>query len=148
MKPSALFVCAFIPLFLPTPAAAQSDAPPSVVVAPVTLQDLQKQDQFVGRVVADQSVDLQARVEGFLEEVNFTEGGTVAKGDVLFRIEKKKYAASVNSAQAALKSAAGQRAAGQGGVGPAAGVVRQGRYPAGCSGYGLGDLCRRKGRCG
>ncbi|MFY2822868.1 efflux RND transporter periplasmic adaptor subunit [Ruegeria sp. MALMAid1280] len=105
MKPSALFVCVLIPLFLPDPAAAQSDAPPSVMVAPATLENLQKQDRFVGRVVADQSVDLQARVEGFLEEVNFTEGGTVAKGDMLFRIEKKKYAASVASAQAALKSA-------------------------------------------
>ncbi len=106
MNPTKLFVCALIPLFLPGPAAAQSDAPPpSVTVAPVTLEDLQKKAQFVGRVVADQSVDLQARVEGFLEEVNFTEGGTVAKGDVLFRIEKKKYAASVDSAQAALKSA-------------------------------------------
>lgn len=59
----------------------------------------------MGRVVADQSVDLQARVEGLLEEVNFTEGGTVAKGDVLFRIEKQKYRARVESAKAALESA-------------------------------------------
>lgn len=106
MKPSSLFVCVLLTLFLSGPAAAQSDSsPPSVMVAAATMEDLQKQDQFVGRVVADQSVDLQARVEGILEEVNFTEGGTVTKGEVLFRIEKRKYAASVESAQAAVKSA-------------------------------------------
>jgi len=69
------------------------------------MDDLQKQDRFVGRVVAEQSVDLQARVEGILEEVNFTEGGTVAKGDILFRIEKRTYSASVERAQAVLKGA-------------------------------------------
>ncbi|KIC47491.1 hypothetical protein RA28_00695 [Ruegeria sp. ANG-S4] len=101
-------------LFLPAMAAAQSEATvPSVMVASATLEDLQKQDQFVGRVVADQSVDLQARVEGFLEEVNFVEGGTVSKGDVLFRIEKNKYAASVDRASAALKSAKASAQAGK-----------------------------------
>ena len=106
MKPTSLFVWTMIAVFLTGPVAAQSDAPPpSVTVAMATMDVLQNQDRFVGRVVADQSVDLQARVEGILEQVNFTEGGMVAKGDVLFRIEKRKYAARVESAQAALKSA-------------------------------------------
>ncbi|WP_299669616.1 efflux RND transporter periplasmic adaptor subunit [uncultured Ruegeria sp.] len=106
MKTTNLLLCTLIGIGLAGLASAQSKpAPPSVVVAPATMQELQKQDEFVGRVVADQSVDLQARVEGILEEVNFTEGGTVRKSDVLFRIEKRKYAASVDSAQAALKSA-------------------------------------------
>ncbi|WP_170763673.1 efflux RND transporter periplasmic adaptor subunit [Ruegeria lacuscaerulensis] len=106
MKRAFLFVCTMTAVFPTGPILAQSDAPPpSVTVATASLEDLQKQDQFVGRVVADQSVDLQARVEGILEEVNFSEGGTVAKGDVLFRIEERKYAAGVESAQAALKSA-------------------------------------------
>ncbi|WP_171208901.1 MULTISPECIES: efflux RND transporter periplasmic adaptor subunit [unclassified Ruegeria] len=99
-------LCTLFAIGLVGPAAAQSDpSAPSVVVAPATRQDLQKQDEFVGRVVADQSVDLQARVDGVLQEVNFTEGGAVKKGDVLFRIEKRKYAASVDAAQATLKSA-------------------------------------------
>ncbi len=99
-------LCTLFAIGLVGSAAAQSDLPaPSVVVAPATRQELQKQDEFVGRVVADQSVDLQARVDGVLQEVNFTEGGAVKKGDVLFRIEKRKYAASVDAAQATLKSA-------------------------------------------
>ncbi|WP_298938087.1 efflux RND transporter periplasmic adaptor subunit [uncultured Ruegeria sp.] len=98
-------ILAAVVLASPSIAESEAPAPPSVVVAPATLQELQKQEEFVGRVVADQSVDLQARVEGVLEEVNFIEGGAVKKGDNLFRIEKRKYAASVESAQAALKSA-------------------------------------------
>ncbi|WP_051927527.1 efflux RND transporter periplasmic adaptor subunit [Ruegeria halocynthiae] len=107
MTPTGLFFCTLTAIGLAGQVAAQSDAssPPSVVVAQATMDDLQKQDQFVGRVVADQSVDLQAQVDGVLQEVNFAEGGTVSKGDVLFRIEQRKYAASVESAQAALKSA-------------------------------------------
>ncbi len=107
MKPVASFTGCVAAFLLAGAAVAQSDAPPppSVVVATATLDDLQKQDRFVGRVVADQSVDLHARVEGILEEINFTEGGKVAKGDVLFRIEKRKYEAGVESARAALKSA-------------------------------------------
>lgn len=106
MKMASLILGGLFVMVLGGAANAQSDpAPPSVVVAPATMQVLQKQDEFVGRVIADQSVDLQARVEGVLEGVDFTEGGTVKKGDVLFRIEKRKYAASVESAQAALKSA-------------------------------------------
>lgn len=62
MKPSAQFVCVLIALY---PAAAQSDAAPSVMVGPVAMEKLQKPDRIVGRVVADQSVGLQARVEGF-----------------------------------------------------------------------------------
>ncbi len=100
-----LFTLIAIGLVGPASAQSQSAAPPSVVVETASLQVLEKQDEFVGRVVADQSVDLQARVEGVLEEVNFTEGGAVAKGDVLFRIEKQTYQASFESAQAALKSA-------------------------------------------
>ena len=98
-------ILAAIVLASPSIAESEAPAPPSVVVAPATMQELQKQEEFVGRVIADQSVDLQARVEGVLEEINFTEGGTVKKGDNLFRIEKRKYSASVESAQAALKSA-------------------------------------------
>lgn len=107
MKPTFLLLSALTVIGLAGPATAQSDAPPppSVVVAKATMNDLQKRDQLVGRVVADQSVDLQARVEGVLQEVNFIEGGTVSEGDVLFRIEKRKYSASVESAQAAVKSA-------------------------------------------
>ncbi|MEM6583889.1 MAG: efflux RND transporter periplasmic adaptor subunit [Pseudomonadota bacterium] len=88
-----------------SPSYAETKALPAVVVAKVTTQVLQPQDKLVGRVVAVQSVALKARVEGMLEEVNFVEGGTVKRGDVLFRIERAQYEAQYERAKAELQSA-------------------------------------------
>lgn len=89
-------------------AEAQSDgqgAAPSVVVAPVTSEDVGRSDQFIGRVQAIQSVDLKARVEGFLDEVAFQEGSFVKKDAILFEIEKAPYQAAVARAQAEVAAA-------------------------------------------
>lgn len=104
IRPKVHILCALFALSSAVGAGAQENAP-GVVVASATLNTLHERDAFVGRVVAEQSVDLQARVEGILEQVNFVEGRTVAKGDVLFGIEAQKYQASVDQAQAALNSA-------------------------------------------
>ncbi|MDP5217090.1 efflux RND transporter periplasmic adaptor subunit [Ruegeria sp. 2205SS24-7] len=78
---------------------------PGVVVARVSSAVVQPADAYVGRVIAQQRVDLQARVEGILQEVNFTPGSLVSKGDVLFRIEQDIYAADVASAKASVTGA-------------------------------------------
>ena len=52
-------------------------APPIVETAAVKLAPVTSQSEFVGSVVAAQQVALTARVEGFLDEVNFTEGSFV-----------------------------------------------------------------------
>ncbi|MEM1156191.1 MAG: efflux RND transporter periplasmic adaptor subunit [Pseudomonadota bacterium] len=88
-----------------SPAYSEDKPPPAVVVSQVTKQPLKAQDKLVGRVVAVQSVALKARVEGMLEQVNFVEGGTVKRGDVLFRIERAQYEAQYERAQAELQSA-------------------------------------------
>ncbi len=96
------------------PARAQDNAPPpAVVVAPVTEQNVTRSDRFVGRVRAIQSVDLVARVEGFLEKVNFQEGAMVNQGDTLLEIEKAPYQAALAAAQAQLASANSQVTAAQ-----------------------------------
>lgn len=87
-------------------AQGRGDAPPpSVVVAPVQAQEVGRSDQFIGRIQAIQSVDLKARVEGFLEKVNFTEGAFVNADDVLYEIEKAPYQAAVAQAQAQVAAA-------------------------------------------
>ncbi|MEX0350752.1 MAG: efflux RND transporter periplasmic adaptor subunit [Paracoccaceae bacterium] len=86
-------------------AQTQHDAAPGVVVATVSTAVVQTGDAYVGRVVAQQRVDLQARVEGLLQEVNFTPGALVSKGDVLFRIERDVYQADVASAKASVAGA-------------------------------------------
>jgi membrane fusion protein (multidrug efflux system) len=71
----------------------------------VTEEEVNSPDTYVGRVEAIQAVDLRARVEGFLEQVTFKEGGEVRAGDLLYVIEQAPYQARVNEASAVLASA-------------------------------------------
>ena len=63
---------------------------------------------FVGRIKAVDTVQLRARVEGFLEKVLFTEGQDVKTGDLLYEIEKTQYQAAVEQAKANLAAAQAQ----------------------------------------
>lgn len=83
----------------------QAAPPPTVETAAVKLSSVASQAQFVGSVVAEQQVTLIARVEGFLDKVNFTEGTFVEADSIAFVIEKDTYQAAVEGAQAQLESA-------------------------------------------
>jgi RND family efflux transporter MFP subunit len=71
--------------------------PPLVTVAKVTEQDVNPPSEYVGHVQAVQTVDLRARIEGFLEQVKFKEGSDVHAGDLLYVIEKAPYQAQVDA---------------------------------------------------
>ncbi|MCX7303690.1 MAG: efflux RND transporter periplasmic adaptor subunit [Hyphomicrobiales bacterium] len=86
-------------------AQEQAPPPPMVETAAVKLMSVTNQTEFVGSVVAAQQVALTARVEGFLDSVNFTEGSFVKADSIAFQIEKDTYQASVEGAQAQLESA-------------------------------------------
>ena len=77
-------------------------AAPIVETAAVKLASVTTQVEFVGSVVAAQQVALTARVEGFLDKVNFTEGSFVQADSIAFVIEKDTYQAAVEGAQAQL----------------------------------------------
>jgi len=93
--------------------AAAPAAPPEVETAAVVLAPVTAESEFVGTVAAIQQVNLIARVEGFLEQVAFAEGGFVNAGDVAFRIEKDAYQAALESAQASLEAATAGEAGAQ-----------------------------------
>ena len=57
---------------------------------------------FVGNTQSIQSVNITARVEGYLTERNFKDGQNVNKGDLLFVIDPRTYKASLDEAQAQL----------------------------------------------
>jgi len=76
-----------------------------VTVAPVTEQDISPTTDYVGHVEAIQAVELRARVEGFLEKVNFREGDFVQAGDLLYVIEQAPYQARVDGDRARLEAA-------------------------------------------
>ena len=90
-----------------TLAAAQDEKSnaPSVTVAQVQSQTTGNRGRYVGRIQAVSTVELQARVEGFLEKRNFKEGGFVKKGTLLYVIERGLYEASVASSKAQLEGA-------------------------------------------
>ncbi len=86
-------------------APAVAGPPPAVVVVPAKRESVEEQTQFVGRVVAMDRVELQARVQGFLKERKFTEGQEVKVGEVLFLIEPEQYQAVVVQREADLAKA-------------------------------------------
>ncbi len=95
---------------------AQAGRPaPAVIVAPVVSRPVAASAEYVGQTQAFQSVDLRARVTGFLLERRFKEGNTVKNGDVLFVIDPSEHnaardvaAARVERAKATLEEAENQ----------------------------------------
>ncbi len=80
---------------------AKTAAPaPSVVVSAARLDEIRQSAQFVGKIEAVNSVDLIARVSGFLDSKTVPDGSTVKKDQLLFTIEKAPYQAALLAAQA------------------------------------------------
>jgi RND family efflux transporter, MFP subunit len=82
--------------------------PPTVSVATPILRPVQRYFETTGQTSAAQTVDLRARVGGYLKEIRFKDGQLVKEGDVLFVIDQETYIAAVNSAKANLKRAEAQ----------------------------------------
>lgn len=76
---------------------------PVIATVPVTQEDVNIYGEYVGRVRAQQFVEIRARVEGFLEEMLFEEGTYVTKNQVLFVINQEQYRAKADKARAQLK---------------------------------------------
>src|SRR5882724_7075901 len=86
-------------------AAAPPPPKPAVGVRAATMKGVAQSFSFVGRIKAVDKVDLRARVEGFLDKVQFREGQTVKTGDLLYQIEKVQFQALVDQAKANVASA-------------------------------------------
>jgi RND family efflux transporter MFP subunit len=84
------------------PSEAPPAAPPPVTVSYPVEREVTDYADFTARTAAVDSVELRARVSGSLDRVNFKEGALVKKGDVLFEIDPRTYAADVKAAQGAV----------------------------------------------
>jgi RND family efflux transporter MFP subunit len=82
--------------------------PPHVTVAQPLSQAVTPYLEATGNTVAFNQTDLVARVEGFLQDIRYTDGASVHRGETLFVIEPAPYQAKLQQAQAALKSAQAQ----------------------------------------
>lgn len=96
---------ASISLFSVANVAAQDAQLPTVTVAKPVVRDVIDSDEFIGRFEAVDEVSVRARVGGYLDEVNFTDGALVKKGDKLFVIDQRPYRTALSQAEATLESA-------------------------------------------
>ena len=110
LRRSAMLVLAVVALFSWSALrSANSQAPPPAVgVRAAEIRGVARSYEFIGRIGAIDTVQLRARVEGFLDKVRFNEGQEVKAGDLLYQIEKAPYQAQVDQAKANLASAQAQ----------------------------------------
>lgn len=87
------------------PEAAADAQPPSVTVAKPIAKRLKEWDEFTGRLGAVASVEVRARVSGYLQSANFKEGSEVKEGDLLFVIDPRRYDAELAHANAEIARA-------------------------------------------
>lgn len=79
--------------------------PPKVTVAKPVKRLVADHDEYVGRFVAFDFVEVRARVSGYLEKIHFTDGQLVKKDDPLFTIDRRPFEASLAQAKAAVAQA-------------------------------------------
>jgi RND family efflux transporter MFP subunit len=79
--------------------------PPEVTVATPQVRDVTVYEEFVGSTSAYQSVEIRARVQGYLDRMTFEPSSFVRKGQLLFVIEQEPYQAMRDRAEAGLKAA-------------------------------------------
>ena len=78
--------------------------PPKVVVAQPLQKPVTTYLELTGNTAPVNSVDLVARVQGYLESINYADGAKVTKGTLLFGIERDTYQAQLDQGKATLAS--------------------------------------------
>jgi len=78
---------------------------PKVTVATPVVKNVDEFKEFSGRFEASESIEIRARVSGYLTEANFKEGAIVKKGDPLFTIDPRPFEAALKKADADVKVA-------------------------------------------
>jgi len=79
--------------------------PPAVTVAKAAKRVVIDYDEYVGRFVAVDSVEIRARVSGYLDRIDFTDGQMVKQGDLLFTLDKRPYQSALDQVRANLAQA-------------------------------------------
>ncbi len=80
----------------------QAPPPPTVLFVQPKTEVVTEFEEFTGRTVASEVVELRARVGGYLRDVNFTEGAMVEKEKVLFQIDERPFVAEKERAAATV----------------------------------------------
>jgi multidrug efflux system membrane fusion protein len=84
---------------------AASSPPPAVTVAHPLQKSITEWDEYTGRFTPLETVEIRARVSGFIDSVHFQEGQIVKKDDLLFVIDQRPYQIAVEQAKADIQRA-------------------------------------------
>ena len=79
--------------------------PPQVTVAKPAKRLVSDRDEYVGRFVAVDAIEVRARVSGYLDAIHFRDGQLVRKGDLLFTVDRRPFEATLAQTQATLAQA-------------------------------------------
>src|SRR5580765_667678 len=82
--------------------------PPTVSVVQPVQREVIEWDEYIGRLESPETVEIRARVSGYLDQVHFKEGKEVKKGDLLFTIDRRPYKADLDRAAADYERAQSQ----------------------------------------
>jgi RND family efflux transporter MFP subunit len=109
-KAGSVWATLLLPVALVLAACGQDNRyaappPPKVAVATPVQQELSEYFESTGNMAAINTVDLVARVQGFVQAISYADGEFVKKGTSLFTIEPEPYKLKVESAKAAVTSA-------------------------------------------
>jgi RND family efflux transporter MFP subunit len=88
-----------------TQAQAAPPAPPQITVAQPMRKMVADEEEYVGRFVAVDAVEIRARVSGYLEAIHFRDGQMVKAGDKLFTIDRRPFQTALDQAEATLEQA-------------------------------------------
>jgi membrane fusion protein, multidrug efflux system len=87
------------------PAANAGPPPPPVTVAHPLQKTITEWDEYTGRFTAVETVEVRARVSGFIDSVHINEGQMVKQGDLLFVIDQRPFNLAVDQAKADVERA-------------------------------------------
>src|SRR5882724_13373697 len=85
--------------------AGAAPPPPPVTVSKPLQKPITEWDEYTGRFVAVATVEVRARVSGFIDSIHFKDGQIVKQGDLLFVIDPRPYRLAVEQAKADLERA-------------------------------------------
>jgi RND family efflux transporter MFP subunit len=104
VTPVALLAAGFA-LWDSDPSAAQAPPVPTVTVAEPIEQSVSLWDDYVGRFEASRSVEVRPRVSGQIVGIHFRDGASVQRGQLLFTVDPRPFAASLAEARAGVATA-------------------------------------------
>lgn len=124
--PAALVLASLLALSAcgQNPQTPPAPPPPAVTVASPIQRTIVDHDEYVGRFVAIDQVEVRARVSGYLDKIHFTDGQMVKEGDLLFTIDKRPFQTSLDQAKASLQRARAELAFAEADLERASSLVR------------------------